>query len=78
MCLAVPLRVTGVEPGGQRGTVEMGNAALEVSMALLSDVKPGDYVLVHAGMAIEKLDEQAARETLALLDEVLRAGGAKT
>jgi hydrogenase expression/formation protein HypC len=67
MCLAVPLRVVSVEADGARGTVAMGNAAMAVSLALVEDVRAGDYVLVHAGMAIEKLDEEAARETLELL-----------
>ena len=73
MCLAVPLQVLSVETGGARGKVQMGNAAIEISLALIEGVKPGDYVLVHAGMAIEKLDEQAARETLDLLRAAIEA-----
>lgn len=67
MCVAVPLKVLTVEPGGDRGTVAMGEGAMEISLALVDDVAVGDHVLVHAGMAIEKLDEEAARETLDLL-----------
>lgn len=67
MCVAVPLKVLAVEPGGDRGAVAMGDGAMEISFALVDDVEVGDHVLVHAGMAIEKLDEEAARETLDIL-----------
>jgi len=67
MCLAVPLKVLVVESGGDRGTVAMGDGTVEISFALVDDVEVGDHVLVHAGMAIEKLDEEAARETLEIL-----------
>jgi len=73
MCLAVPLRVVRVAPGGERGIVAMGGAEVEISLVLVEGVRAGDYVIVHAGMAIERLDEAAARETLALL-EAMEAG----
>ena len=71
MCLAVPMRL--IEKRDTRGTAEAGGVRREVSLELLDDVSPGDYVIVHAGFAIQKLDEQAARDTLALLDEMGQA-----
>ncbi len=65
MCLAVPMQVKTVE--GQDAVVEQAGAALRIRTDLLEEVDVGDYVLVHAGFAIERVDEDEARETLALL-----------
>ncbi len=70
MCLAVPLKVMVVESAGNRGVVAMGEGTMDVSFDLVEDVAVGDYVLVHAGMAIERLDEKAALETLELLADL--------
>ncbi|MCD6506761.1 HypC/HybG/HupF family hydrogenase formation chaperone [Candidatus Poribacteria bacterium] len=72
MCMAVPMRV--VEIHGDLGIVELGGVRREVSLQLLEDVRENDYVIVHAGFAIEKLDEEAAGETLELfrrMEEVI-------
>ena len=69
MCLAVPLEVTEIEDHGTRGKVLMGGSPYQVGFALLDDVKVGDYVLVHAGMAIQKLSPDEAQETLAVFQE---------
>lgn len=66
MCLAVPMRVIGVE--GSEAEVEQGGTRLRVRVDLVSDVRVGSYVLVHAGFAIQTLDEQEAIETLRLLE----------
>lgn len=71
MCWAVPTKV--IEVDGQVGKVEIGGAVREVGLCLLEAPQPGDYVLIHAGFAIQKVDEAEARETLALFEE-LRQG----
>lgn len=50
--------------------VETGRLLRRVNIQMLPRVKPGDYVIVHAGFAIEKIDPQKARETLELIDEI--------
>ncbi len=68
MCLAVPMKL--LERADDRGTVEMGGARREVVLTLTPDARPGDYVIVHAGYALEILDEQEAERTIALLREI--------
>ena len=68
MCLAVPTRVLCVE--GQQAEVELSGVRRRVSVALTPEVRVGDYVLIHAGFAINVLDEQEAQETLALFEEL--------
>jgi len=72
MCLAVPLRVTAID--GDMATVEMGGVIRQVSLILTPEANVGDYVLVHTGFAINVLDEEEARETLALFAELEEAG----
>jgi hydrogenase expression/formation protein HypC len=60
-----------IEREQERGKVEQGGVIREVSFAMLPEVALGDYVLVHAGFAIERLDEQEAQSTLELLRDVL-------
>lgn len=66
MCLAIPMRVKRIEEGS--GIVEYRGVERRISMLLVEGVKEGDYVLVHAGFAIGKIDEEGARETLKLID----------
>ena len=68
MCLGVPAKVISIE--GQKALVELGGLASEAHTALVPDLKVGDYVLLHAGFAIQTLDEAAAQETLDLLAEL--------
>jgi hydrogenase expression/formation protein HypC len=68
MCLGIPVKV--VEVGGQSAVVEVGGARREISLLLLDGVAPGDWVILHAGFAIQKLDEEEAEKTLALLREL--------
>ena len=71
MCLAVPLKVLSVKH--PVATVDIYGTTRDVSLLLLTDdIQVGDYVLVHAGFAIQKIDEDAARETLDLLHEMAR------
>ena len=70
MCLGIPGRVDRIE--GEMATVEFGGAGRKVSLELVpGEVKVGDYVLVHAGFALERIDEHEARETLKMLNEAL-------
>ena len=72
MCLAIPARVVSVS--GDKAQVDFGEKVLrEVNMTLV-DAKVGEYVLVHAGYAIQKMDQKEALETLSLWNEVLQAG----
>lgn len=72
MCLAVPLRIVRIE--GTMAEVELGGVLRQVSLVLTPEAQVGDYVLVHTGFAISRLDEQEAQETLALLAELEEAG----
>jgi hydrogenase expression/formation protein HypC len=65
MCLAVPVRV--VEIGAaDAAVVDLGGIRKEISLALVDDVKVGDYVILHVGYALTKLDPDEAERTLAL------------
>jgi len=68
MCLALPARVIRVD--GAVALVAIENVEYTASLALLENVNPGDYVLLHAGFAIEKIDPDEAAETLRLLREI--------
>jgi hydrogenase expression/formation protein HypC len=69
MCLAIPMQV--VEIDGDRGTVEQGGVRRPADLRLLEEVNIGDYVIVHAGFAISRLDTEEAEETLRLFAELL-------
>lgn len=71
MCLAVPARVTAIN--GEEAVLDYGGVTRKANISMLSDVKVGDYVLVHVGYAISKMDEEEALETLKLWDEMLAA-----
>ena len=68
MCLGVPMKVLSVE--GDTAQVEIGGVVRQASLALVEGVRAGHYVIVHAGFAIERLDEEQAAVTLALLREL--------
>ncbi|MEJ2101764.1 MAG: HypC/HybG/HupF family hydrogenase formation chaperone [Desulfobacterales bacterium] len=71
MCLAIPSKITKIE--NNMATIDVEGVQREASLLLLEDARVGDYVIVHAGFAIHKLDEAAARETLDLLREAIAA-----
>lgn len=78
MCLAVPGKVTSCRldtTGLLVGTVEFGGVRREINLACVPDAKPGDYVLVHAGIALTTLDAHEAERTLALIREVANDSG---
>lgn len=68
MCVAVPHRV--VEIDGHTGVLESMGVITKADVSLISDIKPGDYVLVHAGIAITKVDAKEAEETIAVFEEL--------
>ena len=69
MCLAVPSRI--VEMDGFKAIVDVYGARREVNLMLLpEEALPGDYVLVHAGFAIQKVDRESAREALELISDL--------
>ena len=68
MCVAVPMQIKKID--GDKGVVDIGGVEREVGLQLIKDAKVGDYVIVHAGFAIQRLDEEIAKETLALFDEM--------
>ncbi len=75
MCVAVPGRVESIED--VVAVVDVGGATVRTRIDLVPDVTVGEYVLVHAGFALDKLDEEDALETLRLLaeaDRLYRAG----
>ena len=71
MCLAVPSKIIEINQATSIGTVDVDGVTREASLMLLDDVKTGDYVIVHAGFAISKIDTQSAEQTLADLREML-------
>ena len=67
MCLAIPARIVNIEDG--MGTVDMAGVQKKVSLILLEDAQVGDYVILHAGFGIHKIDEEVAMESLRILRE---------
>lgn len=68
MCLAIPMKITKID--GLTATGEAGGILQDIRIDFLEDVKSGDYVMVHAGFAIQKMTEQEALENLELLEEI--------
>lgn len=71
MCLAVPAEVVEILESNI-ALVEAGGARKRISLSLVDGAKIGDYVLVHAGFAIEIVDEEEARKTMELFEELAR------
>ncbi len=69
MCLAIPLKLTKKEE--VKGWVEIGSIKRQINLVLLPEAKVGDYVLVHAGFAISKVEEKEAQELLELLSNMI-------
>ncbi len=67
MCLAVPMLIAEMKEDGT-GVAEMEGTRYDVNLSLTQGVAVGDYVIVHAGFAIEKLDRKEADERLALFE----------
>jgi hydrogenase expression/formation protein HypC len=74
VCLGIPARVTQIDAASQ-GKVDYLGTKVRVDFTLLENIRPGDWVIVHAGFAIARLDEEEARETLDLLREIAERQG---
>jgi hydrogenase expression/formation protein HypC len=71
MCLAIPGRIVEiVDEAGDIAKVEVGGVRRNINVSLLDAVRVGDYVLIHVGFALSKVDEHEAAETLRLLEEL--------
>ncbi len=69
MCLAVPAQILSIDDASDSAVVALDKVKVDISLALVEDVAVGDYVLVHVGYALNKIDEQEAQQTLALFAE---------
>jgi hydrogenase expression/formation protein HypC len=72
MCLAIPSKIVTIE--GDTAVIDVEGVRMRVSLALTKDAGVGDYVIVHAGFAIQKIDKSEAMETLKLLRQVADLG----
>ncbi|MBU1061516.1 MAG: HypC/HybG/HupF family hydrogenase formation chaperone [Candidatus Omnitrophica bacterium] len=68
MCLGIPMKILKIE--NDRAIVTAGQIRRSIAINMLDRVNLGDYVIVHAGFAIEKIDPQKAEETLRMLEEI--------
>jgi hydrogenase expression/formation protein HypC len=69
MCLAVPMKIVEVRPG-KIGVAELDGSRQEVNLSLVPDADVGSYVIVHAGFAIERMNEHEANTILAVFEEM--------
>ena len=65
MCLAIPMKI--VKATGNKAGVSLGGLKKEIDIRFLEDLQPGNYVIVHAGFAIDKLDAEEAEKTLDMI-----------
>ncbi|MCD4679638.1 MAG: HypC/HybG/HupF family hydrogenase formation chaperone [Bacteroidales bacterium] len=68
MCLSIPAKVKSID--GEMAIVSMGGTEYNASLQMIEDVKVGDYILLHTGFAIQKIDEEEAKEIFKLFDEL--------
>jgi hydrogenase expression/formation protein HypC len=76
VCLAIPGKIIEIDKNKEHATVDYGDGTKRKANISLVDVKEGDYILVHAGFAIQIVDESEAEETLKLFREMLSMEGA--
>lgn len=67
MCLAIPSKIVEITDG--MATIDVDGVTRKASLLMLEDARVGDYVIVHAGFAIKKIDEQVAMESMQILKE---------
>jgi hydrogenase expression/formation protein HypC len=72
MCLAIPARVVELLPG-QRAIVDLGGVRKDIAIDLVDDAQVDDYVIIHVGYAIGKIDPEEAQRTLALFAELAQS-----
>lgn len=71
MCLAIPVQITQILDE-DRALINLGGISKEISITLLDKVIQGDYVIIHAGYALTRLDEEEAQKTLNLFAQMLQ------
>ena len=71
MCLAIPMKITEVK-GDETAVAETDAGRQEVNISLVADLEADDYVIVHAGFAIEKLDKREAEERICMFQDLAR------
>ncbi len=69
MCLAIPAQIVSADADAGTAIAALGGVKKEISIALLDDVQPGDYVLIHVGYALHKVSPEEAERTLAMIRE---------
>jgi len=74
MCLGIPSKIIEMDDIRRTGKIDYLGTKIKTNFALLEDARIGDWVIVHAGFAISKLDEKDARETLDMLREIAEKG----
>ena len=67
MCLGIPMQIIKID--GQIAVAEVGGVQRDIALQLVENPKVGDYVIVHAGFAIEKVNQEEAEETIRLMQE---------
>ncbi|HBV96401.1 MAG: hypothetical protein JL50_14230 [Peptococcaceae bacterium BICA1-7] len=72
MCLGVPGKVVEINTTGQRAVIETMGVKRQVGTQLVEEVQPGDYLMVHAGYAIEKINTDLALEMIRLWEDILK------
>ena len=72
MCLGVPVKIVQIK--GNEGVAEFKGVKKKINLELLENVKKGDYVILHAGFAIQKMEPEEALETLKLFEELSEFG----
>jgi len=68
MCLSIPVRIVSID--GSMAEVSAGGAIFKAGLHMIENAKVGDYILLHAGFAIQKISEKEAEETLSLFEEM--------
>jgi hydrogenase expression/formation protein HypC len=68
MCLSIPALIVSIE--GDMAEVSTGGSIFKAGLQMISEAKVGDYILLHAGFAIQKISEEEAEETLRILREI--------
>jgi hydrogenase expression/formation protein HypC len=68
MCLSIPAKILSIN--GSMAEVSAGGSVFKAGLQMIEDAKPGDYILLHAGFAIQKLSEEEAAETLRIIEEM--------
>ncbi|MAX97751.1 MAG: HypC/HybG/HupF family hydrogenase formation chaperone [Oceanospirillaceae bacterium] len=69
MCLAIPVKIERIEDDST-AIADIGGLLKAINISLVADVKAGDYVILHVGFALKKLDEEEAQKTLAMISDI--------